>query len=250
MSYLNGYRVEKRASFQIEPRKLLFLDWQFVGSWVLFFLILVFSLYAAGAMPQGAEEIIGRVVAPFYERLHALANPADSQESTAALLPTRGARPSGGPQVIASGIALNAPVLFPRSTDLDTLNNALSVGVVHYPGSALPGERGNVFLFGHSTGLAVVHNQAYASFNRIQELDAGDIIRLRFGSREYWYRVSSISVKKADAALVDFSPTEKRLLTLSTCRIFGATDDRFVVEAEFVQSYPLRGVASAAGTSS
>jgi len=131
------------------------------------------------------------------------------------------------------------------------LNDHLTRGVVHYPGSALPGEFGNVFLFGHSTGLRVVHNKAYAVFNGLKELTPGQVVRIRYGGREYWYRVTSVAMKAADEAWVDLRrDTKQRKLTLSTCNVFGAKTDRFVVEAEFMKSYPLRSYASASGTSS
>ncbi len=152
-------------------------------------------------------------------------------------------------KIIIPDISLSAPVLMPESIDLDVLNSALTKGVVHYPGSALPDEKGNVLLFGHSTSFTVVRNKAYAVFNNLSKLEAGNIVRLEYGNREYWYKVQTAKIKKADEALVDLAPN-KRMLTLSTCNVFGSKDDRLVVTAEFMRSYPLREFASAADSSS
>lgn len=149
------------------------------------------------------------------------------------------------PRLIIPEIAVDAPIILSASADLQVLNDGLTQGVVHYPGSALPDQpAGNVFLFGHSTGYKVVRNKAYAIFNRLSELQPDDIIRIRYANHEYWYRVRSVSVKKASEAWVDLRPPiHGRLLTLSTCRIFGAKDDRYVVEAEFMKRYPLQAAS-------
>lgn len=149
------------------------------------------------------------------------------------------------PRLIIPEIAVDAPIILPANADLQVLNDGLTQGVVHYPGSALPdSSEGNIFLFGHSTGYKVVRNKAYAIFNRLSELEPNDVIRIRYAEYEYWYRVRSIRVKKASEAWVDLRPHHGgRLLTLSTCRIFGAKDDRYVVEAEFMKSYPLQAAS-------
>src|SRR3989344_545521 len=156
-----------------------------------------------------------------------------------------------GTRILIPSVAIDAQIVTPESADLDVMNDSLLRGAVHYPGSALPGQDGNMFLFGHSTGLAVVHNQAFRTFNRLGEVAPGDTIRIRSGSREYWYRAISRTLVHADAAIVDLRTVPgKRLLTLSTCNVFGKKDDRFVVEADFVKSYPLRSFNAATGTSS
>ncbi|MBI2055687.1 MAG: class D sortase [Candidatus Sungbacteria bacterium] len=193
---------------------------------------------------------------PPYSTAPSSASSATGQEQSQLRLPSAG----GGQisaidspanyraQIIIPAIGVDSIIVEPASADFSVLNKSLTKGVVHYPGSALPWENGNTFLFGHSAGNFTVRNKAYAVFNRLAELRNGDIIRLQYGNNEYWYRVTSLAIKKADQALVDLVST-KRMVTLSTCNLFGAKDDRYVVEAEFMESYPLRS-ASASGTSS
>lgn len=220
------------------------LDRYFFGAWAVTAALLLALLYGLGLVPQGLREIVGALAVP-------LQTASQTQTAGSALPIASQPLALRIPKIIIPDIAASAPIVLPKQSDFDTLNNALTKGVVHYPGSAMPGEYGNAFFFGHSTGLAVVNNKAYAVFNRLQELKPGNVVRLRYGTREYWYRVTSMKIEKADEAIVDLSPSKtKRLLTLSTCRIFGAKDDRFVVEAEFMKSYPLRTASSAADTSS
>ena len=217
---------------------------RFFGVWAVTAAVLLALLYGLRLVPQGVREIVGSVDAPGETA-------SQTQTAESALAPAGPPSALHIPKIIIPDISSSAPIVLPKHSDLDTLNHALTKGVVHYPGSAMPGEYGNAFFFGHSTGLAVVNNKSYAVFNRLQELKLGHVVRLRYGTREYWYRVTSMKIKKADEAIVDLSPSKtRRLLTLSTCRIFGAKDDRFVVEAEFMKSYPLRTAGSAAGTSS
>lgn len=214
------------------------LSWKFFGLWFLIFLATLSLLYHFGLVPRGVAEIGDGIISAANEGKN---HPSASFSGAAVQLK---------PRIIIPKIGVNASVVFPDDTDINILNNALTKGVVHYPSSALPGQAGNVFLFGHSTGLKVVNNKSYAVFNRLSELKAGDVIRLRHENSEYWYKVLSTKIKKDDEAWVDLSPGKTRRLTLSTCRIFGAKEERYVVEAEFVSSYRLMTAMSAADDSS
>ena len=203
--------------------------------WMLLALPLVAFSYAAGFAPPSISEFGDAVMGIL----------TGAEDPRAALSLVRGDLVTTavveGTRILIPAVGIDAPVLTPVSADADVLNASLLQGAVHYPGSALPGHGGNVFLFGHSTGLAVVHNQAFRTFNRLGEVQPGDTIRIQSGNREYWYRARSRTLIHADAASVDLRTMPgTRLLTLSTCNVFGKKDDRFVVEAEFVKSYTLR----------
>lgn len=135
-------------------------------------------------------------------------------------------------------IGLDSTVVNPASRDISILDNALLSGVVRYPSSGKLSDFQSMLLFGHSSGLPVIHNQAFKVFNRIKELEEGDIIRVYSEQREYLYRVSSVKEMKAEEAFVSIQRGEKKL-TLSTCDSFGSKSDRFVVESDFVGSYPI-----------
>ena len=101
----------------------------------------------------------------------------------------------------------------------------------------MPGETGNILLFGHSTTLQA-RNPAYKVFNRVKELKQGDTILLHSDTREYLYAVKGVEIKEANDAKIDLT-SDRKLLTLSTCNIIGGKESRYVVTAEFVKSYPL-----------
>lgn len=223
----------------------LYADKRFFGLTIALALSITAAFYSADLVPNNIKSAGDLVLALASGNFSRDIRAAESRMPAA--LPA--GLPSGETRIIITDIGVEAPVVFPGSTDLGTLNSALLKGVVHYPTSAAPDENGSILMFGHSTGLAVVHNQNFAVFNRLKDLKSGNVIRVRYGRREYWYKVTSVKIRKADEALINLG-TEKKTLTLSTCRVFGAKDDRVVVESEFIKSYPLRSFDSASDSSS
>jgi LPXTG-site transpeptidase (sortase) family protein len=151
------------------------------------------------------------------------------------VLPHNSAPVSTGEQpvrVLIPKIGIDTLVLNPLTTNANVLNDNLLRGAVHYPGSGTLGN-GNVFIFGHSTGLKLVNNQAYKTFNNLKTLNPDDLIQVRSNDREYTYKVTSVTLVDSDKELVDFS-TNKNMLTISTCNVFGEKQERFVVEAIYV----------------
>ena len=141
-------------------------------------------------------------------------------------------------RIVIDAISLDTTIETPASTVIEVLDEALLRGVVHYPESANLAESGNVFLFGHSSGFRVVQNQAFKAFNDLKHLKENDLVRVQSSSREYVYRVTSVSLVSADDAFIDLSPSG-RTLTLATCNVFGAKEERYVVKSELVGEYAL-----------
>jgi LPXTG-site transpeptidase (sortase) family protein len=140
-------------------------------------------------------------------------------------------------KIIIDKIGINTSVSNPASPDLAVLNSALLKGAVRYPGSGTLG-KGNMFIFGHSSGLKVVNNQAYKAFNNLKNLAVGDIIRIQSADKQYNYKVTSVSLVDSNQAMVTFSD-DRDMLTLSTCNVFGQKQERYVVEATYVKSIAL-----------
>ncbi|KKW40572.1 MAG: hypothetical protein UY91_C0040G0005 [Parcubacteria group bacterium GW2011_GWB1_55_9] len=134
-------------------------------------------------------------------------------------------------------ISLAAVIVNPTTTDIPSLDEKLLKGVVRYPTSAKLGEDGNVVLFGHSSYLPVVKNQAYKTFNGIQKLAMGDVVTVYSSATAYTYRVRSVVEEKADDNTAIPLSVAGKVLTLVTCNSFGQKTDRFVVVADFVESH-------------
>lgn len=148
------------------------------------------------------------------------------------------ASPDAPMRVIAQDIGLDATISNPTSVDVEVLDHELLTGAVRYPTSAMLGVDGTVLLFGHSSYLPVVHNQAYKAFNGIQKLKPGQIVSVYSQTMEYRYAVVQVRVADAKEDSVELNPVGKHL-TLVTCDSFASKSDRFIATADFVGAYSL-----------
>ncbi len=135
-------------------------------------------------------------------------------------------------------INLKATIANPDTTNVETLDKALLNGAVRYPTSAKLGEKGNVIVFGHSSYLPIVHNQAYKTFDGIQKLHVGDRIVVVGSTQTYVYAVESVNSADAKSSAIPLTVDGSKL-TLATCDSFGTPTDRFVVVASLVESTPI-----------
>lgn len=159
-------------------------------------------------------------------------NPAAASSSAVAMgeLPVR---------IVIDAINLDATIGDPSSTNDAVLNQFLKSGAVRYPTSSTLGVDGTVVLFGHSSYLPVIANQAYKTFDGIQNLHQGDEISVYSSDREYRYQVTSVTKVHASDGTVALK-ADGQYMTLVTCDSFDkATQDRWIVESTFVGAYSL-----------
>jgi LPXTG-site transpeptidase (sortase) family protein len=130
-------------------------------------------------------------------------------------------------------INLEAAINNPTGSDLATLEQSLTTGVVRYPSSGQLGEVGNMFIFGHSSHLPIIKNKMYKVFNNLYKLKVGDTIVISSNGVEATYAVSV--VREADANTEGIHLTsDKRMLTLATCNTLSEKSARYIVEATFM----------------
>ncbi len=141
-------------------------------------------------------------------------------------------------RLIIQEIGLDLDVSNPQTRDLGKLDEVLKDGPARYMDSALLGEKGNVLIFGHSSHLPVVHNAMYKAFNRIPELEEGDLIAVQGGGKEYVYRVTGIEQVDATEGIIDLGRSTTKL-TIVTCDTLTGKSSRFVLEAEFIGAYDI-----------
>lgn len=132
-----------------------------------------------------------------------------------------------------SKLNLQVPIVW--SKDPKDFEADLTRGVVHYPGTALPGEQGTVYISGHSSDYPWKRHPYKQVFARLNALDVGDdifidIYDIQGKLHNYRYRVSSENVYKPDdqSQFIDNSAAK---LNLSTCWPIGTAKDRYVVTA-------------------
>lgn len=113
----------------------------------------------------------------------------------------------------------------------------LSKHLVQYPGTALPGKRGNAVIFGHSI-LPIFYNpKNYISiFSMLPTLKKGDEILINYDGISYTYRVEEMfEVLPTDIQVLD-QDTSDSFLTLVTCVPPGdpSNPKRLIVRARVV----------------
>jgi LPXTG-site transpeptidase (sortase) family protein len=122
--------------------------------------------------------------------------------------------------------AVDLNVIVLQGVDPWTLTSA----VAHIPGTALPGEQGNIGIAG----------QQYTFFRALQDIALSDQIILRTRQSIHYYTVESIEVvTPEDASVLRNSPDPN--LTLVTCNPFyfaSKAQQRFIVRAHEVTMPP------------
>lgn len=107
-------------------------------------------------------------------------------------------------------------------------SNDLSKGLIQLPGSALPGEKGNVFISGHSA-VSIFAGKA-AVFAKLTDLKKGDEILMEAGGSKFSYKVVDIKVVDPGDLSVIPAPEELgRYVSLMTCVPPGLNFKRLVV---------------------
>jgi sortase A len=151
------------------------------------------------------------------------------------------ATPAAGPTAPAAG-ATPAPPLLPPGADPLLLGRieipriglsamvregddvaTLAIAVGRIPGTARPGEQGNMALAGHRDSF----------FRALRHVRVADLIHLSAPGARYDYRVVSTEVVGPSEMRV-LDPTDEAVLTLVTCYPFGFVGnapDRFIVRA-------------------
>ncbi len=130
---------------------------------------------------------------------------------------------SGGPIGRIEIPRLNLSVIVVEGVDNAILRRAAG----HIPGTALPGQRGNIGISGHRDTF----------FRPLRNIRKDDIVTLTTLDGEYHYRVVSTKIViPSDVAVLDSDGRE--VLTLVTCHPFyfvGAAPNRFIVRAERIE---------------
>lgn len=165
--------------------------------------------------------------------------------------------PSVGPpenRIIIPKLELNIPLVTPSFDALlredweqveKDIQEALQMGVVHYPGTAKPGQAGNFFITGHSSYYPWAAGKYKNVFSRLHELAPGDEYWAYHGGDKHRYIIrNKKEVRPSDVSVLD-QPLDHRLSTLMTCTPIGTTLRRLVITAEEVD--PQTGIALKVG---
>lgn len=136
---------------------------------------------------------------------------------------------------------ISVPKLEIERAEVDTNSQSLSPDerLGHYAGSALPGQVGNTFIYGHSVLPMFYDPKNYKTiFSILEELEEDDEVLVEFGEQVFTYAVEKQQVLETE----DVNPLDpvaprflnQAYLTLMTCWPPGLKTKRLLVQARLI----------------
>jgi len=145
-------------------------------------------------------------------------------------------------RIVIPKIGKNIPLIdvkekFVESKEMldNILMKELEDGIVRYPGTAKPWEKGNSFIFGHSSNFPWVPGDYNEVFARLWQLEVWDIVFSYYDQKKYKYRVVEKKVVKTTDIGVLKNDETKKELTLMTCWPIGTTLNRLIIKTELIE---------------
>lgn len=131
-------------------------------------------------------------------------------------------------------LGIVAPVIYIQEKTEQAYQTALREGVVHYPGTAKPGEFGNVYIFGHSSDYAWAPGDYKTIFAKLPQIKMGTEIRVTDeAGNVFRYKVIETKIVwPRDLSVLDQYHFERKMLTLQTSYPLGTALQRYIVIAE------------------
>jgi LPXTG-site transpeptidase (sortase) family protein len=138
---------------------------------------------------------------------------------------------------------IDAPIIWRVNNVPEEVSLGLESGLIHINGTALPGEKGNIYVTGHSSNFIWAKGEYNSIFATLDQLIIGDLIYIKFNNETYVYKVSSQRVVvPTDLSVLGQSDQSK--LTLVTCWPIGTSLKRLVIEAKQIDPDPVNNKKS------
>lgn len=137
---------------------------------------------------------------------------------------------NGIPKILTYTISI--PKLNIKNAVVSTADNDLAKHLVNYYGTAIPSEKGNAVVFGHSTLPQLYNSKDYKTiFSYLYKLSSGDKIIVNSAGVNYTYKVESVIVVDPDNTTILEQNYDDSFLTLVTCTPPGTIWKRLAVKA-------------------
>jgi len=185
-----------------------------------------------------------RFIAPFI-------SPSRHVSSTPIIIDPNSTAISPNPEVIIPKINVEIPVVYDEpSVDENAIETALERGVVHYATTPMPGQQGNVVIFGHSSNNIFNPGKYKFAFVLLSRLDIGDTFYLTNGGKQYVYQIYKKQIVSPTDVSVMNTADKPDTATLITCDPPGTSINRLIVVGQQISPLPTTNVASTAIKSS
>jgi LPXTG-site transpeptidase (sortase) family protein len=142
-------------------------------------------------------------------------------------------------QIFIASLGIKAPVVWNSPVDEGSMLANLQHGVVHYAGTALPGDglsegRGNIFISGHSSYYSWDPGGYKSIFATLPNISIGDQVAIGYNDRVYVFAVYERFEVTPDDVSVVGQDMGKHVLSIMTCVPIGTNERRFIARAEFI----------------
>lgn len=129
---------------------------------------------------------------------------------------------------------IEAPVVFITEADEKVFQEALTRGVVHYPDTALPGEPGNPYIFGHSSDYPWKAGNYKQVFKPLIDIPVGTQVKITNDQGELFiFKVIETKiVGPKDVSVLDQYNYERTMLTLQTSYPLNTALKRYIAVCE------------------
>lgn len=207
-----------------------------------FYPVISFELYSRFILRDGVQSPLAGTVASSVREAQSVLGTADAFSSnlkdfTQAHLwfpstPQEEATPKTG----VKEYSITIPKINIQKAHVMVGSDDLTKSLVHFLPKTMPGEFGNVAIFGHSTLPQLYNEKDYKTiFTYLPSLEKGDTILVNVGDLEYEYEVYDMFVVNPDKVSVLDQQYDASYLTLITCVPPGTYWKRLVVKAKLLR---------------
>lgn len=135
-----------------------------------------------------------------------------------------------GNYITVPKIHAQAPLYFNVDPYNETLyKKVLKKGVAQAKGTALPGEKGSMFVFAHSSGNPFETTRYNTIFFKLGDLRKGDEVLIKSNGKVYKYKVFDKKIVSPNS--VEYLKQTKNQLIIQTCWPIGTSLKRLLVFA-------------------
>jgi LPXTG-site transpeptidase (sortase) family protein len=135
-----------------------------------------------------------------------------------------------------ASLGIDAPIIYAETVDEDAFQRALQDGVVHYPGTAMPGENGNAYYFGHSSDFPTAPGDYKTVFALLPQIEIGAVIEVSNAAGQvYRYKVDGKRPVESTDLSVLAQDESKKQLSVQTSYPIGTALRRYVVTSSLIE---------------
>jgi len=128
-------------------------------------------------------------------------------------------------------IGIEAPLVLIEDSENEGFKEALNQGVVLHPQSVLPGEKGTIFILGHSAPSLWPEINYDWVFSRLNTLEPDDYIYINFQKKRYSYNVTQKIFLERGEEIPENPGDQESILYLISCWPPGRDIRRIAIEA-------------------